>query len=402
MTTQGKLPTQHREQKNGQASSAPPKPDMSPVTLPTVQCENDEKTTTISLSGRLDNQGVAAIWDETIAHVRSCQSGRLVINMLGVDYMDISGASLVTELQIAHGQSEARLEIVDLAKEYQPLLKLFAATDFTVIQRRPEEFNLREQVGKATVDLWHDIRVLIGFVGEMTAALLQALAKPARIRWKDVFLIMESAGVNALPIIALIGFLMGLIMAFQSAVPLQRFGADIFVANMLTISLLRELGPLVTAILLAGRSGSAFAAEIGTMTVNEEVNALRTMGLDPLTFLAVPRVLATMLVTPVLTVFFNLFALLGGSIVVVNFGYSFATYILRVQSSLSLVDLWGGLFKAWVFSLLVAGIGCQRGLSTGTGSSAVGASTTSSVVSGLILIAVSDGIMAVIFYALGL
>ena len=196
---------------------------------------------------------------------------------------------------------------------------------------------------------------------------MHALLKPARIRWKDVFWVMETAGVNALPIIALIGFLMGLIMAFQSAVPLQRFGADIFVANMLTISLIRELGPLVTAILLAGRSGSAFAAEIGTMTVNEEVNALKTMGIDPLAFLAVPRVLATMLVTPVLTIFFNLFALLGGSIVVVNFGYSFVTYVLRVQASLSLVDLWGGLFKAWVFSLLVSGIGCQRGLMTGTG-----------------------------------
>ncbi len=402
MTTQDKSSSHTASQTNNQASSSSLKKSSSHVPLPTMQCSSEDDTTTIKLSGRLDHQGVAAIWDSTIEKVRNCQTGRLVVDMDGVDYMDISGASLVTELQIAHGQTEARLEIVDLAKEYQPLLKLFAPTDFTVRKRRPREFNLREQIGMATVDLWKDIRVLVAFVGELSVALMHALLKPARIRWKDVFWVMETAGVNALPIIALIGFLMGLIMAFQSAVPLQRFGADIFVANMLTISLIRELGPLVTAILLAGRSGSAFAAEIGTMTVNEEVNALKTMGIDPLAFLAVPRVLATMLVTPVLTIFFNLFALLGGSIVVVNFGYSFVTYVLRVQASLSLVDLWGGLFKAWVFSLLVSGIGCQRGLMTGTGSSAVGASTTSSVVSGLILIAISDGIMAVMFYAMGI
>ena len=147
MTTQDKSSSHTASQTNNQASSSSLKKSSSHVPLPTMQCSSEDDTTTIKLSGRLDHQGVAAIWDSTIEKVRNCQTGRLVVDMDGVDYMDISGASLVTELQIAHGQTEARLEIVDLAKEYQPLLKLFAPTDFTVRKRRPREFNLREQIG---------------------------------------------------------------------------------------------------------------------------------------------------------------------------------------------------------------------------------------------------------------
>jgi phospholipid/cholesterol/gamma-HCH transport system permease protein len=255
-------------------------------------------------------------------------------------------------------------------------------------------------VGWAAATFWRDFRDLVTFVGAAGRAFAGAVLRPDRIRWKDTLAVAESAGANALPIVALIGTLMGLIMAFQSAIPLRRFGADIYIADMLGISMVRELGALVTAILLAGRSGSAFAAEIGTMKVNEEIDALTTMGLNPLGFLAVPRVLAAMAVTPLLTMFFNLFALAGGAVVVMGFGYSFTTYTQRVLASVTLGDVAGGLFKAFVFSILVAGIGCHRGLSTGTGARAVGASTTSSVVSGLVLIAVADGIMAVLFYML--
>ena len=164
----------------------------------------------------------------------------------------------------------------------------------------------------------------------------------------------------------------------------------------------RELGTLTTSILLAGRSGSAFAAEIGTMKVNEEVNALQTMGISPVQFLAIPRLIATLLVAPILTTFFNLFALAGGAVVVMGFGYPLVTYINRILYMVTLLDIAGGLLKAAAFSIIVAAVGCQKGMATGTGASSVGRSTTSAVVMGLVLIAVADGIFAVVFFALGI
>jgi phospholipid/cholesterol/gamma-HCH transport system permease protein len=213
--------------------------------------------------------------------------------------------------------------------------------------------------------------------------------------------IAELAGVNALPIVALIGFLLGLIMAFQSAIPMRQFGADIFVANLIGLSMLRELGPLVTAILLAGRSGSAFAAELGTMKFREEIDALSTMGLDSVRFLVVPRLLAAVTMTPLLTIFANLFGLIGGAVVMVSLGYPLVTYGNQLLSAVHIRDLVSGLSKSLVFGMVVAGVGCLRGLQTMTGASAVGESTTRAVVSGIILIAIVDGVFAVVFYCLG-
>jgi len=251
------------------------------------------------------------------------------------------------------------------------------------------------------MSLWHDLRVLVSFVGELAAALGVALRNPRRIRWRDALLVAENAGVNATPIVALISFLIGLIMAFQSAVPMRQFGAEIYVADLVALSMLRELGPLMTAIILAGRSGSAFAAELGTMKVNEEINALTTMGLDPVRFLVVTRVLAAVVMTPLLTLFANLMGLVGGAVVFLSLDFPLVTYGQQVVGAVHLGDLVGGLMKSLVFGVLVAGIGCLRGLQTATGASAVGLSTTRAVVSGIVLIVLADGLFSVIFYQLG-
>ncbi|HYL19107.1 MAG TPA: ABC transporter permease, partial [Burkholderiales bacterium] len=213
-------------------------------------------------------------------------------------------------------------------------------------------------------------------------------------------LIAQRVGADAAPIVALIGFLMGVILAFQSAVAMRQFGAEIYVANLVALSLLRELGPLMTAITLAGRSGSAFAAEIGTMKVNEEVNALVTMGVDPVRFLVVPRLLAGFLLCPLLTILADMIGLIGGALVMKSFSVPMVTYFQQVQAAASVGDLLGGVAKAFVFGLLVAGIGCLQGLRTGEGPSAVGQSTTRAVVGGIILIIVVDGVCAVLFHVL--
>jgi phospholipid/cholesterol/gamma-HCH transport system permease protein len=220
------------------------------------------------------------------------------------------------------------------------------------------------------------------------------------VRWKDVWHICERAGVDALPIVALISFLLGMILAFQSAVPMKRFGAEIFVADLIGLSMLRELGPLMTAILLAGRSGAAFAAEIGTMHVNQEVDALTTMGLDPVRFLVTPRIIAVLLMTPLLTIFSDLVGLFGGALTMQTFSIPFSTFLKEVDSAVTMTDFMAGFVKSFVFATLVAGIGCLRGLQTAAGASAVGDSATRAVVSGIILLVVVDGIFALAYYML--
>ena len=353
----------------------------------------------IALSGRLDADGVAGVWSEATRQAAS--PGRaLTVAATDVDYCDVSGMAFLVQLRALAEAAGATFRLEGLSERYQTLYSEFSPQD---IAPPPGErqASLPEEIGRKTIHLWGDIVTLVAFVGEFAVAVVKALANPRRIRWRDAFHVAETAGANALPIIVLVGFLLGLILAFQSAMPLKQFGAEIFVANLLGLSLLRELGPLVTAIILAGRSGSAFAAELGTMTVNEEINALTTMGLEPVRFLVVTRVLAAMAMTPLLTIFFCLAGLVGGALVMLSLGYPLVAFIHQTKASIALGDLLGGLIKAVFFSLLVCAIGCQRGLRTRGGASSVGESTTSAVVSGIILIAVADGIFAVIFYVMG-
>ena len=239
----------------------------------------------------------------------------------------------------------------------------------------------------------------MSFVGELVTALIYCLAHPRLVRWADVTFYMKRAGADGLPIVALISLLLGLIMAFMSSLQLKQFGANIYVANLVTIAMVRELGPIMTAIIVAGRSGSAFAAEIGTMIVNDEVNALVTMGFDPTRFLAVPKVLAAMIVVPILTVYSDFFAILGGLIVgVTGLDLTAYTYILQTKSSISIFDFVTSLVKAVVFALLISGIGCQRGFQVKGGAEGVGTSTTSAVVSAIFLIIVFDSAFAIMLY----
>lgn len=358
---------------------------------------------TVRLIGRLDASSTGKVWHEAVNRVRDGLWKAIVIETDGLEYLDGAGIGLLVQLKSIQTDRGGRIEIRGLKPKFQRLLNMFDPSDITQTPVIPtDKIRLLEKVGLWAAGILSDMKGQVAFVGESCAAVASALVRPGTVRWKDVFLLSEKAGVNALPIICLIGFLMGLIMSFQSAITLKRFGAEIFVADMLGLVMFRELGPLVTAILLAGRSGSAFAAEIGTMKVNEEIDALTTMGLNPIRFLVVSRMLAALAVTPFLSLFFCFLSLIGGAVVMLTMGYPLTTYVSRVFLSLGYVDVIGGIFKAAVFSLFVAGIGCQEGLTTKTGASAVGDSTTSAVVNGIILIAVLDGIFAVIFYYLGI
>ncbi|MGH7870879.1 MAG: MlaE family lipid ABC transporter permease subunit [Candidatus Binatia bacterium] len=353
-------------------------------------------------AGRLDSSTAGAIWRRATMAVTGAQASNVVIDASAVDYCDGAGIALLLQLRRLQRQAGGNLEVTGLRTEFAALLDDAAANAGDVLAaQRSQRIPLAEEIGQATVDLWRDIHVLIAFVGELVAALLYAALHPRSVRWRDALAVAESAGVNALPIVALVSFLMGLIMAFQAAVPLRQFGAQLFVANLIGLSMLRELGPLMTAIILAGRSGSAFAAELGTMKVREEIDALTTMGLDPVRFLVVTRVVAAVVMTPLLTIFADLLGLFGGSVVMRSLGFPLITYFHQVQYAVTYGSLVGGLVKSFVFGILVAGIGCLRGLQTGSGATAVGESTTRAVVSGIILITITDGIFSVVYYYLG-
>ena len=364
---------------------------------------SDGGTLTLIMTGRWDSDTTGKWWQRGQQMLTQGKPRRLVIDASGVSYCDGAGVAFLIDLQQLQIRTGGDAVIQALQEQFRRLLDIYGHISIERPPgRRREPISTIEQVGKAAVELRRDLQALLTFVGELALTLLRAARRPRLVRWQDAWLVAEQSGVNALPIIALIGVLLGLILAFQSAIPMRRFGADIFVADLLGIAMLREMGPLITAIILAGRSGSAFAAELGTMKVREEIDALRTMGLEPVRFLVVPRVIAAVAMTPVLTVFANLFGLMGGAIVMRSLGYPLVTYVNQVLSAVTVGDLMGGLLKSFVYGIVVAAVGCLRGLETKTGASAVGQSTTSAVVSGIVLIAIVDGLFAVVFYALGL
>jgi phospholipid/cholesterol/gamma-HCH transport system permease protein len=255
------------------------------------------------------------------------------------------------------------------------------------------------QVGQSSWYIARDFVRFVTFIGELLIAFLYTIRHPKTMRGKDILFYIQRAGVEGLPIVALIGALIGLIIAFMSFLQLKQVGANIYVPSLVSFAMVRELGPIMTAILVAGRSGSAFAAEIGTMVVNEEVDALRTMGFDPIRFLAIPKVLATVIVVPILTIYADFFGVLGGMVIgVTSLDLTIRTYITQSIKTIQVFDIVTSLIKAAVFAALISSIGCQRGFQVRSGAQDVGKFTTSAVVAAIFMIVVADSIFAIMFY----
>jgi phospholipid/cholesterol/gamma-HCH transport system permease protein len=364
---------------------------------------SDEDRLAFRLTGRLDARTLGGVWQAVVPVVERQTAGEVLLDAREVAYCDGVGLGLFLEVQRLAALRSFDLQVTGLKPELERLLEKASLADPAAPQLSPPaKESVPEEVGSTACSICNDVFGLIAFVGELGVALVAALRHPRQIRFADLWVVAEKVGANALAVVMLLGWLIGLIIAFQTAAPMRQFGADIFTANIVAVAMVRELGPLMTAIILAGRSGSAFAAEIGTMKVTEELDALTTFGLEPVRFLVVPRVLAAMLMTPLLSGFATLMGLVGGYVVMRSLGYPLATYISRATMQVDYVDLLGGVFKAFVFALIVAAVGCQRGISTSSGPGAVGDSTTRAVVSGIVLIIVADGIIGVVFYALGI
>lgn len=263
--------------------------------------------------------------------------------------------------------------------------------------------SILERIGARTVSVQTSLTEMLAFLGEATLTIGRLLNRRVRFRRSDLLLIIQQVGAEALGIVTLICFLVGLILAFVGAATLEQFGAAIYVANIVGIAMVRDVGALMTAIVMAGRSGAAFAAEIGSMKVTQEIDALTTMGISPLEFLVLPRIIALSLMMPLLCVYADFVGILGGAFIgTAMLDLSFVTYMQQTADAVGLIDLLGGVFKAFVYGILIAIAGCLRGLQSGTSSSGVGIATTSAVVTSIVFIISACGIFAVLFYVLGI
>jgi phospholipid/cholesterol/gamma-HCH transport system permease protein len=260
-----------------------------------------------------------------------------------------------------------------------------------------------EMVGTETKKIFGSCGEMTEFLGEACLSFVRLFTGRARFRRSDLWLIMQECGARALPIVSLISLLVGLILAFVGAIQLQQFGAQIYVADLVGIAMVREMGAMMTAIVMAGRTGAAFAAQLGTMQVNEEIDAFSTLGFSPIDFLVLPRMLALILMMPLLCIYADAMGILGGALVgVAMLDLTITEYFIETQGAIDMVDIMVGVVKSAVFGVLVALAGCLRGIQCGRSAQAVGLATTSAVVMGIVFIIVTDGIFSVITEAVGI
>ena len=239
---------------------------------------------------------------------------------------------------------------------------------------------------------------ILSFIGEVFVAFLYVIIHPRKVRWRETFYYMDSCGSDALPIVVVVGFLLGLVLALQGAIQLTQLGAQGMVINLVVLALIKELGPIMIAVVATGRAGSAFAAEIGTMKVTEEVDAMITMGFSPVRFLVVPKVIALMVVLPILTIFGDIAGIIGGMFITYfKLGISIPETFNKILELITFSDYMQGFIKSIVFALLIAGVGCMRGFEASGDARSVGRSTTSAVVSGIFLIAIANTIITILF-----
>jgi len=320
--------------------------------------------------------------------------------------LDTAGAWVLDGLvQRLHAQS-VTLSLQGLAAGFGPLLAAVTRHQSAAAAQPTATAHgkgLLHSTGQQAVDVWQQSLALLAFVGEVALAMARSIAEPSRIRWRPILFNIRSAGFDALPIVAVLSFLLGVVVAYQAADQLRRFGANLFVADLVGLSMLREFAPLMTAIIVAGRSGSAYAAQIGTMAVTEEIDAMRTIGIVPLELLVLPKVIALMVALPLLTVFADVLGVFGGMVMAAaQLGVGFDDFLDRFTKAVTVTTLLVGVGKAPVFAAIIAMVGCFQGMRTRGGADSVGRQTTRSVVQGIFLVIVADAMFSVAFSLLDL
>jgi len=325
-------------------------------------------------------------------------------DMHDVTGMDTAGAWVLRRSMLQLEQSGRAVTVVGLTPEAETLLELVVDTGArpgTVV--KPPHVGMLEGVGRASAGHMAEHVGLIAFVGEMALAALPLIVNPFRGRWRMVLHELAEAGYKAMPIVGLLSFLLGVVIAYQGGVQLRLYGASVFIADLVGISMLRELAPMITAIIIAGRTGSAYTAQIGTMKVTEEVDAMRTMGIAPMDMLVLPKVIGLAIALPLLTIYADIMGMLGGMVMSsAMLGVSPITFTDRLSVALSITTVMIGIGKAPVFAVIVATVGCYQGFLVSGSAESVGRRTTISVVQSILLVIVVDAVFSVLFSKLGI
>jgi phospholipid/cholesterol/gamma-HCH transport system permease protein len=359
----------------------------------------------ISAGGTWETAQIAGVDPELRAVAR--EKPRAVrVDLSGVDAIDTAGAWVLARTAKSLRAQGAAVEFTGARPEHQALIDAIAASEHEPAPPRPQPHSviaLLDRTGHRVVMGLENLGGLLSFVGVTVVTGARALSHPSRIRFTALAVQIERGGLDALPIVGLLSFLIGIVLAYQGADQLRRFGAEIFVVNLVGISILREMGILLAAIVVAGRSGSAYTAQIGTMQVNEEVDAMRAMGLDPVEVLVLPRVVALMIVMPLITVYADLMGIAGGAIMSwAALDLSFVQFAERLRNAVPMWAFWVGVIKAPVFGALIALTGCREGLKVSGSAESVGLQTTQSVVVSIFLVIVADALFSIFFSLVGI
>lgn len=360
----------------------------------------------LALSGSWTARGIGDL-QRRLATLRLSSKTESIADVAGIEALDTAGAWLLQKLLLRLRDEGIVVTLRGLRPEFAQLLQGVGEQeagrkDALAAGTRPPA-SLLESVGRSAAAAFEQMVALLGFVGESAVALAQSVAHPGRLRWRPVLYNIRSAGFNALPIVGLLSFLLGIVVAYQGADQLRQYGANIFVADLVGLSMLREFAPLITAIIIAGRSGSAYAAQIGTMSVTEEIDAMRTLGIAPLDLLVLPKILALLIALPLLTVFADVLGVFGGMIMArAQLGVGFGEFLDRFVNAVSITSYLIGICKAPVFAAIIAVVGCFQGFRAKGGADSVGRQTTRSVVQSIFLVIVADALFSVAFSALDL
>jgi len=371
-----------------------------------VACVTQPTPLTLVLSGHWTALHIGSAQTQ-LDSVHADTSDKLTADATGIEALDTVGAWLLNKHLLRLRRAGTVITLHGLRQAFAKLLSVVEKGASELAEQPTAQvtksFTSLERIGNSTSDIAEEVVALLSFVGESAIALAGCLTHPAKFRWRPILFNIRSAGFDALPIVGLLSFLLGIVVAYQGADQLRQYGANIFVADLVGLSMLREFAPLIAAIIIAGRSGSAYAAQIGTMAVTEEIDAMRTMGIAPLELLVLPKVIALVIALPLLTVFADVLGVFGGMIMAsTQLGVSFGEFLDRLAKAVSITSYWVGIGKAPVFAAIIAVVGCFQGFRTRGGADSVGTHTTRSVVQSIFLVIVADALLSVVFSALDL
>jgi phospholipid/cholesterol/gamma-HCH transport system permease protein len=354
----------------------------------------------IELSGRYTLAEVPALWRRVRAETERLRAGdRVCVDLSRAEQVD--GAAVVVLDHARRELDERGVELV--VRSSQPhvaaLTRIYARSAGAAPGGGELEIGMLSRIGRGTVSFASELWAGLVFVGRVMRSLPRAARRPRSVAWRDIPLLVEHAGANAVPVVVIIDFLIGMVTAYEAALQLKRFGATLYVADLVGASIVRELGPLITAVLVTGRTGAAFAAELGTMSVSDEIDALRAAGVDPIRFLVIPRTVTLLVVTPLLTLLGDCAGMIGGMLLAgAAIGITVPEYVAETKTMVFAWDVLWGLLKSVVFAVTIGLIACQQGLRASGGAVGVGRRTTSAVVACLFALVLIDALFAPFFH----